>query len=138
MSKHIHACENAPNTTAQVPSLSATASPSDDTPCHADHHRQMTRECEVEQDAILDDHVPDGQGECQRSTDSLSSCCGSNLERGKSQRTTCSYVFLIIIMIPCLFSSAFVISRCRPRGQYLLITLCVVCAQLSEYAIPSR
>ena len=83
MSKHIHSCENAPNTTAQTLSLSATASPSGDTPCHADHHCQMTREREVEQDGTLDDHVPDGQGECQRSLDSLSSCCGSNFERGK-------------------------------------------------------
>ncbi len=76
MSEHIHVHETPPNPTAQVPSPVTTASPCDDIQCHAAHQRQMTREREVEQDAILGDHIPDGQGGCQRSTDSPPGCCG--------------------------------------------------------------
>ena len=71
MSEHIHVHETPPNPEAQVPSPSATA--------YAMIYSAMrstivrSREGEVEQDTILGDRIPDGQGGCQRSTDSPSS-----------------------------------------------------------------
>lgn len=94
MSEHIHVCETTPNATVQAPSPSATASSCDDAQCHADHHRQVTGEREVEQDAILGDHAPDDQGGCQRSTESPSSCCGSTASH--SERGTLSKAWLAL------------------------------------------
>jgi hypothetical protein len=87
MSEHTHACETSPNAPTQVSSPSATASPCDDTQCHADNPH-MICELELEQNAALSDHAPVSQGECQGSTDSPSShCCStSHFEQGVLSR----------------------------------------------------
>jgi hypothetical protein len=66
--EHSYVYETPTNSTTYVASTSATAS--------VLHHRQMTRERQVEQDTILGGHIPDGR---QRSTDSLPSYCSSSL-----------------------------------------------------------
>jgi hypothetical protein len=68
MSEHTHVYETPTNPTTNVASPSTTASAL---------QRQMTRERQVEQDTILGDHLPDGQGGCHRSTDSPPSYYGS-------------------------------------------------------------
>jgi hypothetical protein len=87
MSEHTHVYETPTNPTAQVASPSATAPPCDDIQYHAVHHHQMIREREVDQDTILGDHLPDGQGGCHRSTDLPPSYHGSSsFEQGTLSR----------------------------------------------------
>src|SRR6266404_3275980 len=82
MSEHIHPREAPLDPTVPV-SFPTTATPCHDIQRHADQHlRQVTCGCEVGQDVKLDDHIPDGNGGCQGSTDSPSSSACCHLEQG--------------------------------------------------------
>ncbi|KAH9050899.1 heavy metal translocatin [Lactarius deliciosus] len=87
MSECTHAHEATPNLTPHVASPSAIAPLRDEIQCDVDHHQ---RGREVGQDMILSGHTPDGQGDCQRPTDSPASYRGSTFHVGQAQASSCS------------------------------------------------
>ncbi len=113
MSEHIHPREAPLDLTVPV---SFPTTPCHDIQRHADQHlRQVTCGCEVGQDVKLDDHIPDGNGGCQGSTDSPSSSACCHLEQGHnlSFRTSNYHPLPPLVQLELLRLQAISISTAR-------------------------